>query len=157
MNRLAMFALIAVLAIVVAAPGAAQTASITGRVNDATGAVLPSAKITVKNLATGLERTTNSNESGYYTFSLLQPGRYQMSVESQGFKLLTRSGLVLEVDQRAELNFTLEVGAVTERIEVTANIQQLNTVEASRGQVIENRRIVEMPLNGRNYNQLALL
>jgi outer membrane receptor protein involved in Fe transport len=140
-----------------AAPAAAQTASVTGRVSDSSGAVIPNAKVTITNVATLIDRSTITNESGYYTFSLLQPGRYQMTVESQGFKPITRSGLVFETDQRAELNFTVEIGAVTEQIEVTANVQQLNTVESSRGQVIENRRIVEMPLNGRNYNQLALL
>jgi outer membrane receptor protein involved in Fe transport len=140
-----------------AIPAAGQTASVTGRVTDATGAVLPNSTVKITNVATGAARSSNTNESGYYTFSLLQPGQYEMTVESPGFKSLTRSGLVFEVDQRAELNFTLEIGAITERIEVTAGLQLLSTVEASRGQVIENRRIVEMPLNGRNYNQLALL
>jgi hypothetical protein len=138
-------------------PAYAQTASVTGRVTDATGAVIPNALVTIANVETAIERSTRTNDSGYYTFSFLQPGSYRMSVENAGFKALTRSGLIFEVDQRAELNFTLEVGTLAERIEVSANVQQLNTVEASRGQVIENRRIVEMPLNGRNYNQLALL
>ncbi|MBI1895155.1 MAG: carboxypeptidase regulatory-like domain-containing protein, partial [Acidobacteria bacterium] len=148
---------IAILVTLAGTPAAAQTASVTGRVTDASGAVIPNASLTITNVDTRVDRSTSTNESGYYTFSLLQPGRYQIVVESEGFRPLTRSGLVFEVDQRAELNFTLEIGAVTERVEVTADIQQLNTVEASRGQVIENRRIVEMPLNGRNYNQLALL
>ncbi|MEZ5398096.1 MAG: carboxypeptidase regulatory-like domain-containing protein [Bryobacteraceae bacterium] len=143
--------------LLVAAPLCAQTASVTGRVTDASGAIIPVATVTITNIATAVDRTSGVNESGYYTFALLQPGRYQIRVESTGFKSVTRSGLIFETDQRAELNFTLEVGALTEQIEVTANLAQLNTVEASRGQVIENRRIVEMPLNGRNYNQLALL
>ncbi|MEZ5355205.1 MAG: TonB-dependent receptor [Bryobacteraceae bacterium] len=148
-----------VLAIVIAAavPSFAQTATVTGRVTDTTGAIIPTANVVITNVATGVDRTSGVNESGYYTFALLQPGQYQIRIESTGFKTVTRSGLVFETDQRAELNFTLEVGAVSEQIEVTANVAQLNTVEASRGQVIENRRIVEMPLNGRNYNQLALL
>ncbi|MEP7367782.1 MAG: carboxypeptidase-like regulatory domain-containing protein, partial [Acidobacteriota bacterium] len=149
--------LLSILGLLAAAPAFAQTASVTGRVTDASGAVIPAATVVVVNQGTGLDRTTATNQSGYYTFSLLQPGKYQMRVESQGFKTVTRSGLVFETDQRAELNFAMEIGAVTEQIEVTANVAQLNTVEASRGQVIENRRIVEMPLNGRNYNQLALL
>lgn len=135
----------------------AQTASVTGRVTDSSGAVIPGANVFIVNVATAQDRTVTTNDAGYYTFSLLQPGRYQIKVEHQGFKSITRSGLVFETDQRAELNFALEVGAVSEQVEVTANVAQLNTVEASRGQVIENRRIVEMPLNGRNYNQLALL
>jgi outer membrane receptor protein involved in Fe transport len=138
-------------------PAQAQTASVTGRITDGSGAVIPGATVTIRNVATALERTTSTNDAGYYTFSLLPPGGYQMRVESQGFKVSTRSGLIFEVDQRAELNFALEIGQLTEQIEVSANVAQLNTVEASRGQVIENRRIVDMPLNGRNYNQLALL
>ncbi|MBK7931451.1 MAG: TonB-dependent receptor [Bryobacterales bacterium] len=140
-----------------ALPALAQTASVTGRVTDTTGAIIAGATVGIVNQGTAAERTATTNDSGYFTFSLLAPGRYQMRVETQGFKTINRSGIILETDQRAELNFTMEIGAVTEQIEVTANVAQLNTVEASRGQVIENRRIVEMPLNGRNYNQLALL
>lgn len=135
----------------------AQTAQVTGRVTDASGAVIPGTRITVTNVATGAERNVEANEIGYYTVPLLPPGQYRIHVEQDGFKTVTRSGIVLEVDQRAEINFNLEVGAVTEQIEVTADAVQLNTVEASQGQVIENQRIVDMPLNGRNYNQLALL
>jgi hypothetical protein len=135
----------------------AQTAQITGRVTDATGAVVPGATVTVTNVATGAERRVVTNETGYYTVPLLPPGEYRIALEQKGFKPITQSGVVLQVDQRAELNFTLEVGTLTESVEVAAGIAQLNTVEASRGQVIENRRIVELPLNGRNYNDLALL
>jgi len=135
----------------------AQTAQITGRVTDPSGAVIPGASITVANVATGVDRQVTTNEAGYYTVPLLPPGQYRVAVQQQGFKPITRSGIILEVDQRAELNFTLEVGALTEQIEVTAAVAQLNTVEASQGQVIENQRIVELPLNGRNYNELALL
>jgi hypothetical protein len=135
----------------------AQTAQITGRVTDATGAVVPGATVTVTNVATGAERRVVTNETGYYTVPLLPPGEYRIALEQKGFKPITQSGVVLQVDQRAELNFTLEVGTLAESVEVAAGIAQLNTVEASRGQVIENRRIVELPLNGRNYNELALL
>ncbi len=150
-------ALCALLATVVAPWCLAQTAQITGRVTDSTGAVIPGTSITVTNVATGAERKVTTNEVGYYTVPLLPPGAYRIHIEQEGFKPITRSGIILEVDQRAELNFTLEVGALTEQIEVTADVMQLNTVEASRGQVIENQRIVELPLNGRNYNDLALL
>ena len=134
-----------------------QTAQITGRVTDATGAVVPGASITVLNVATGVDRKLTTNEGGYYNVPLLQPGEYRVTLEQQGFKTVVRSGVVLEVDQRAELNFALEVGAVAEHVEVRAAAAQLNTVEASQGQVIENQRIVELPLNGRNYDDLALL
>jgi len=149
--------LIALSATLLAASLSAQTATITGRVTDASDAVIAGAKVAVINQATGVERLTETNETGYYTVPLLQPARYRIRIVQQGFKPINRSGIILEVDQRAEINFKLEVGAVTEQIEVTADALQLNTVEASRGQVIENRRIVDMPLNGRDYIQLALL
>ncbi len=135
----------------------AQTAQLTGRVTDSTGAVVPGASITVINVGTGIARVVPSNGEGYYTVPLLQPAEYRVNVEKTGFKSIVQSNVVLKVDQRAELDFVLEIGAVSEQVEVTAAVAQLNTVEASQGQVIENRRIVELPLNGRNYGDLALL
>ena len=135
----------------------AQTATITGRVTDSTEAVIPGTKITVTNEATAAAREGEVNQVGYYTVPLLPPGQYRIVVEQEGFKTILRDGVILEVDQKAEINFVMEIGAVTEQIEVTADALQLNTVEASQGQVIENKRIVDMPLNGRDYNQLALL
>ena len=135
----------------------AQTAQISGRVTDGSGAVVPATSITVTNAATNIARSTQTNTDGYYAVPLLPPGAYRLNVEQQGFRPITRSGITLEVDQRAELNFTLEIGAASEKVEVTADAVRLNTVEASQGQVIENRRIVDMPLNGRDYGQLALL
>jgi hypothetical protein len=134
-----------------------QTAQITGRVTDESGAVIPGAAIIVVNVATGQDRHASTNQDGYFTVPLLLPGEYKVMVEQKGFKPIARSGVVLEVDQRAELNFVLQVGSVTEQIEVSAAVSLLNTVEGSQGQVIENRRIVELPLNGRNYEELALL
>jgi len=118
----------------------AQTAEITGRVTDATGAVVPGTNITVTSVGTGAERKVSANQDGYYAVPLLLPGAYVIQVDHSGFKPITRSGVVLEVDQRAEINFTLEVGGVAEHIEVQAGTEQLNTVEASQGQVIENKR-----------------
>src|SRR5215471_3919345 len=135
----------------------AQTARIAGRATDRTGAVVPGTFVTVTNTQTGAERKIVTNEEGYYSAPLLQPGEYRVTVEHAGFKPVSRAGVKLDVDQRAELDFVLEIGGVSERIEVTAAAPQLNTVEGSQGQVIENRRVVEFPLNGRNYNELALL
>lgn len=149
--------LLALVALVAVGNLCAQSANLTGRVTDTTGAVIPGTKIVVINIATGAERTASANEIGYYTVPLLPPGEYRIVVEQAGFKSINRTGVILQVDQRAEISFVLEIGAVTEQIDVTADAVQLNTVEASQGQVIENQRIVEMPLNGRDYNQLALL
>ncbi len=134
-----------------------QTATVTGRVTDATDAVIPGTTIRVINEATAAVREVQTNEVGYYTVPLLPPGRYRMEVQAEGFRSINRTGIILQVDQAATVDFVMELGAVTEQIEVTADAVQLNTVDASRGQVIENQRIVEMPLNGRDYNQLALL
>src|SRR5258708_6015198 len=135
----------------------AQSARITGRVTDSSGAVIPETSVTVTNVATAADRRVTTSVDGYYTVPLLLPGEYRVTVEHPGFKLLTRSGVILDVDQRAELDLMLEVGGVAERIEVTAAATQLNTADASQGQVIENKRIVELPLNGRGYDELALL
>jgi hypothetical protein len=140
-----------------AIPLLAQTALVAGRVSDATGAVVPGANIKITNVATSVTRNTQTNADGYWAIPLLPPGGYSIAVEQKGFKTIKRSGITLEVDQRAEIDFTLEVGSVSENIIVSADALQLNTVEASQGQVIDNRRIVDMPLNGREYNQLALL
>lgn len=135
----------------------AQTATITGRVTDSTESVIPGTQITVTNEATGGVRETEANQTGYYAVPLLPPGQYRIVVEMDGFKQIIRDGITLEVGQISEIDFVMDVGTITEQIEVTADVLQLNTVEASQGQVIENQRIVDMPLNGRNYNQLALL
>jgi hypothetical protein len=149
--------MLAAVIVIAANNGFAQTAEITGRITDATGAVVADASLTVTNVGTGAQRAVSSNSDGYYTVPLLLPGQYTIAVQRAGFKNVLRSGVVLAVDQRAELDFTLEVGSISDRIEVQAAAPQLNTVDASQGQVIENRRIVELPLNGRTYDDLALL
>ena len=126
------------------APLWAQTAQITGRITDSSGAVVVGAKVISRNVATGVDRATQSNETGYYTIPLLTPGEYRLSVELRGFRPVVRSGVVLVVDQHAELDFALEVGDVSEQVEVTAAVAQLNTAESSQGQVIgeqTNRRV----------------
>ncbi len=135
----------------------AQTAQVGGRVTDASGLAIPGAALTVRAEATGLERRAVTNDLGLYTIPLLNTGSYSVRVAHDGFRTEVRNGVQLEVDQRAELNFALTVGGVSEKIEVTAAVSRLNTVEASQGQVIDNQRIVEMPLNGRNYADLALM
>ncbi len=149
--------LLPIMVLSLAATCFAQTATLTGRVTDSTESVIPGTKITITNEATAAAREGESNQTGYYTVPLLPPGQYHIVVEQDGFKTIIRDGINLEVDQRAEINFVMEIGAVTEQIEVTADALQLNTIEASQGQVIDNKRIVDLPLNGRDYNQLALL
>src|ERR1051326_4624993 len=109
----------------------AQTARISGRVTDATGAVVPGTSVTVTNVATAAERRIETNAEGYYTAPLLLPGEDRLTNEHKGFKPTLRSDVILQVDKRAEVNFTLEVGAVAERVEVQAAAVQLNTEEGS--------------------------
>jgi len=135
----------------------AQSAQVSGRITDSSGAAVSGAEVKLRNLATGAERQAAASVDGLYVVPLLPPGSYEVHVKHPGFKPVVQSNIALAVEQRAELNFTLQVGAVTEQIEVRAAVSRLNTVEASQGQVIDNQRIVEMPLNGRNYIDLALM
>ncbi|MEZ5352232.1 MAG: TonB-dependent receptor [Bryobacteraceae bacterium] len=135
----------------------AQTSQITGRVADPTGAVVPLADIAVTNVDTGTRYPTQSNVEGYYTVSRLDPGPYQVIVQKTGFKQARRSGIVLQVDQTARLDFTLQVGEVAEQIEITAETPLIESESSNLGQVINNKSIVEMPLNGRNAWDLSKL
>lgn len=131
--------------------------TIFGTVTDATGAVLPGATITITNTATNLDTTTVTNESGYYSVPNLLVGSYAVAVTKEGFKKSLQSGLTLEVDQKAQVDLTLETGSVTEVLEITSQGSLIDTTTATIGKVIENRRVQELPLNGRNALSLVLL
>ncbi len=149
--------LVASAVLFVSVPCLAQTfGEITGEVRDASGGVIPGAAVTAVNQATNAIRTAVSNNAGVYSFPALQPGTYVVKVELQGFH--TATGTVsLQVQQTARLNFTLEVGEISETVQVSGFSPLLTTENATIGTVIENRRIVELPLNGRNYLQLVAL
>ncbi len=133
------------------------TAQVTGLITDPTGAAVPNAQVEVTNVETGTYWQTTSNDSGYYTISLLPPGNYRLAVRMAGFKSINRSGVILDVAQLARIDFTLEVGGVTETVEITATAPLLESQSASLGQVVDTRTINDLPLNGRNYLQLAQL
>jgi len=135
----------------------AQSADLNGRVVDASGSVLPAVRILVTNTATGTLRDAVTNDLGYYTVPQLQPGTYSLRAQKEGFRTVSQAGIALEVDQHATVDLTLPVGDVTQEISVKATAPLLDTVEPSMGQVIDNRQIVDLPLNGRDYAQLALL
>ncbi|MCL5743082.1 MAG: carboxypeptidase-like regulatory domain-containing protein [Acidobacteria bacterium] len=137
----------------------AQTsmAQITGRTTDASQAVIPGTQITVTNTQTRIQRKTVSNAEGYYTVPLLDPGNYQVDVEAQGFRAISRSGITLQVNQNARIDFELEVGTVTEKIQVTEAAPLVERESSALGTVISNEKIVNLPLNGRNVYSLALL
>ena len=134
-----------------------ETARITGTVADATGAVIPGATVTFIHTATNAEAEAETGATGQYVSPPLRIGQYRIEVSADGFKRAVRTGVVLQVQQTATLDFSMELGAVTESIDVTADAPLLATTEATQGQVIDNQRIVDMPLNGRDYTQLALL
>src|SRR2546427_5519861 len=132
-------------------------AEIGGAVRDSTGGVIPGVAITVTKLDTRAARSTVSNDSGFFVMPLLPPGEYQIRLTKEGFKPLTQTGIVLQVNEQARMSFTLEVGGVVEEVTITARAPLLETATAARGQVIDNQKIVELPVNGRDYLQLALL
>ncbi|MEX2264425.1 MAG: carboxypeptidase-like regulatory domain-containing protein [Bryobacteraceae bacterium] len=136
----------------------AQSAqSIQGLVEDSSGAVVARAKVTITNMGTGISRTVESNSAGLYSFALVQVGNYEVKVELQGFKTEAVRDIRVETSAQVRQNFQLEVGAIAETVEVSASSVQLNTENATVGGVIENKRIIDLPLNGRNMVGLAVL
>ena len=136
---------------------AQATAQISGLVHDQTGAVLPGVEITATQTATGVVRTGLTNEAGAYTLSNLATGPYRIEVSLPGFRTYVQTGLVLEVNASPVINVTLEIGQVAETVEVQANATLVETRNVGVGQIMENQRILELPLNGRNVNDLITL
>ncbi|HKP71963.1 MAG TPA: carboxypeptidase-like regulatory domain-containing protein, partial [Pyrinomonadaceae bacterium] len=132
------------------------TARISGQITDAAGAIVPNAQATLTNTTTGETREAQADDSGNYTFALIQPGTYDLSVKVQGFKEYLSKGLELSVNDRKTINIALEAGAVTETVTVTGEAPLIQTT-ATVGDVVENRRVVELPLNNRNFMQLLTL
>ncbi|MCU1257795.1 MAG: hypothetical protein JWO80_680 [Bryobacterales bacterium] len=137
--------------------GQANTGEITGTVSDQTGAALPSATVKLLNTETKAERTVSTNEAGLYDLPALSPGKYTLSASAPGFRTEDRTGIELQVGQVARLDFAMQVGSVSDTIEVKGGAPVLETENASVGTVIENKRIVDLPLNGRNPLQLVSL
>src|SRR5262245_34563623 len=136
---------------------AQATAQIAGAVSDQSGAVLPGAEITATQVDTGVSRSTITNETGLYILPNLPLGPYRLEASLPGFRIFVRSGLVLQVNSNPTINITLEVGQVSEQVEVQANTALVETRTLSVGQVMETARIMELPLNGRNAQELVLL
>jgi hypothetical protein len=131
--------------------------TIQGTVTDAGGASIAGAQVTITNTATNLVFTAVTGEEGFYIVPNLIVGGYSVTVAKDGFKKAVQRGIVLEVDQKAEINISLEPGAVNESVEVTAEAPLIDTATATVGKVIENRRVQELPVNGRNALALVLL
>src|SRR5947209_12794687 len=133
------------------------TASITGTVTDPAGAVVPQAKITVTEVQRNVVRSTDSDGSGRYALTNLAPGTYTLQVEAAGFKKHARAAFELQVAQQVAIDPVLEVGAITESVSVTGETPLLEATTSSVGKVVENREIVNLPLNTRNPYQLVFL
>jgi hypothetical protein len=130
---------------------------ISGQVRDASSAAVPGVQVTATNVATNVARTAVTNDAGFYSFPAMVPAVYNIKAEKTGFKIVTKANIELQVQQSARVDFDLPVGQLTESVEVSGSAQMLSTEDATVGTVIENKRIVELPLNGRNYLQLASL
>jgi hypothetical protein len=131
--------------------------SIIGRVTDTSGSVVGGAEIRVVNTGTGVESKTTSNDVGNYLVSSLPPGTYRLSADHAGFKRVEIPAIVLEIQQQARADIRLDVGEVHETVSVTAPPPQLITDDATLGEVIDNKTVVEIPILDRNMAELALL
>ena len=131
--------------------------AINGVVTDPTGAVVPKAKITVTETATGLARATTSNDIGLYSFSALRPTTYSLAVEAAGFQQLSKTGILLQANDNVTINVKLDLGSTTQVVNVGADVQQVDTTSSTLTQVVDSSRITELPLNGRNAAQLTTL
>jgi hypothetical protein len=149
--------LILILSSVVLVRAQVVNATLTGIVTDTSGAVVPNAKIKAINTGTNLPHEALSDASGVYTIPALSPGEYRVEVEQAGFKRQVLSGIVLQVAQEARVNVTLQVGEVSESVTVASAAPLVNSENSTVGSVITEKRVLDMPLNGRNFMQLTLL
>ncbi len=151
--RVAAFVMVAV----VNSAAQQSTGTISGIVSDQQGAVIPGAQVEVLNTETNALFTTSSNESGLYVAPGMVVGTYEIAVESDGFRRSLRSGVTLQVGQNAEVNVTLEIGQLTEVVEVVGEAPLVDTGGATIGEVIERKRVSDLPINGRGALALTLL
>jgi hypothetical protein len=137
--------------------GQTTNGSIVGNVKDPSGAVLPGVTITVSNEDTKISRDVTTSQTGDYSASNLLPGSYSVTAKLAGFKTLIRPGVVVRLNQATTVDLVMDLGAVTQSVEVTGSVPLLQTTEGTIGHVVEQRRIQNLPLNGRDFTQLTLL
>src|SRR5258708_18498211 len=160
-SRSAAWTLPALVILVLLAPaltlGQEVTAAITGRIMDPSGAALPSATVTAKDVDRGTVVKTQTNSEGAYNFSRLPIGKYEVRVEASGFQTAVHSPFALELNQTAKVDFTMTIGQVSQQLEVTSAAPLLQSQTTEVSSVMEASAIENLPLETRNYNQLALL
>ncbi|MGP8245077.1 MAG: carboxypeptidase regulatory-like domain-containing protein [Bryobacteraceae bacterium] len=134
-----------------------ETAEVLGTVRDPSGAAIPKANVTLANLDTGIQAKTTTDENGNYDFFNVKVGRYSVIVEHAGFSKFTDPNVSVSVGARQRVDATMQVGVITESVEVTGAAAALETDSSDHGQVVNTAEVAELPLNGRNYADLALL
>ena len=161
MRRRVVVMFISLFALVFGATGAAMaqtaTGQITGLVKDASGGVLAKARVKVDSALTGLTRETTTNEEGTYVFPLLPVGVYSVTVEQQGFRAARKTNVSINVDQIVRADFDMTVGDISAVVEVESGAVALDSETASIGQIVSQRQVTQLPLNGRNFLQLLFL
>jgi hypothetical protein len=154
-------AMLALLAWVIVTPATIQAqvagASLAGTVNDTSGAPLVGAKVAIENLATGVSRDTTTDASGFYTAPNLLPGTYEIAISAPGFATEVRKGITLTVGGQSTINFTMRVGTVNEKVEVTEEAPVVQTTSSDLSAVVNSTTVRELPLNGRSWTDLATL
>ena len=140
-----------------AAGGQVTTADLVGTIRDTSGAVVSGATVSLTNDATGVTRTATTGEGGTYIFTAVPPGVYKLTAELTGFRKVERTGVELQVNQRAQIDLALEVGLFAESVKIEGTPPLLETQSSVLGTVIQERQVQELPLNGRNFVQLATL
>ena len=134
-----------------------ENAEVLGAVRDQSGGTVPKATVTLTNQDTGIKVQTSTDENGNYDFFNVKVGRYALVVEHAGFSKATTTEVMVNVGARQRVDVAMQVGAVTESVEVTSVAAALETDSSEHGQVISTTTVAELPLNGRNYADLALL
>src|SRR5262245_10891613 len=137
--------------------GQVSTGTLLGTVQDSSGALIPGVQVTATNQGTNQSRQVVTNETGNYRIEPLQPGTYMLTAELSGFRKEIRSGVIVNVDNRVRIDFSLQVGEVSETVEVKAAVALVQADDSQVGQVMDQRRVTELPLNGRNFSALAYL
>jgi hypothetical protein len=145
------------LLVVVAMALFGQSAEISGLVKDPAGATVPHASIEVRNQDTSISQRTTTNGEGLYSVTGLRPGNYIALVQANGFKTLTVANIMLQVEQHARLDLTLELGAVEEKVTVSGDAALVNTTDASVSTVVDRDFVENIPLNGRTFQSLINL
>ena len=145
------------LAAAVCSPAQTISGQISGTVFDSSGAVVPGAQVEIRNTGTNNTRKMPANESGYYVFTDLLPGTYELSVDHAGFRRYVEAGITLAANSKLTANATLSPGAATEVVNVAATVNQVETSSGEIAAVISNRQVTGLSLNGRNYIQLLQL